>query len=86
MQLPGCFDVQVQQPGERKVDVADLLHIEGVAETAQPEHVLFVKRLLHLGSEPGPGLPVQLHERGDAVAVRFIALQSHPRDLAPRGG
>ena len=84
MELAGRLDIEVQEPGQREVDLADFLHVEGIAEAAQAEHVLFVEGLLHLGSEPGPGLPVQLHERGDAVAVRFIALQSHPRDSALR--
>ena len=84
MELACRLDIQVQQPGQRQVDLADFLHVQGIAEAAEPEHVLLVEGLLHLGSEPGPGLPVQLHERGDAVAVRFIALQSHPRDSALR--
>ena len=84
VELAGRLDVQVQQPGQREVDLADLLHVERIAEAAETEYVLLVEGLLHLGSQPGPGLPVQLHERGAAVAVRFIALQSHPRDSALR--
>ena len=82
VELVGGLDVEVQQPGQRQVDLADLLHVQGVAQAAEAEHVLFVEGLLHLGSEPGPGLPVQLNERGDALAVRFVALQSHLRDSA----
>ena len=83
VQLACGFDVQVQEPGQRKVDLADLLHVQGIAEATQADNVLFIKGLLHLGCEPGPGLPVQLHERGDTLAVRFVALQSHFRDSAP---
>ncbi|BCW72269.1 hypothetical protein NicSoilB8_33130 [Arthrobacter sp. NicSoilB8] len=85
MQLARGFHIEVQEPGEGKVDLAHFVHVEGVAKAAKPDHVLFIKGLLHLGSEPGPGLPVQLHERGDTFPVRFIALQSHPRDSALHG-
>ena len=82
MELAGGFHIKVQEPGQRQIDLAHFLHVEGVPEATKAEHVLFIKGLLHLGSEPGPGLPVQLHERRDTFPVRFIALQSHPRDSA----
>ncbi|GIU54837.1 hypothetical protein NicSoilC12_05860 [Arthrobacter sp. NicSoilC12] len=82
MKLARGFHIKVQEPGQRQVDLAHFLDVEGVPEAAKAEHILFIKGLLHLGSEPGPGLPVQLHERGDTFPVRFIALQSHPRDSA----
>ena len=84
MQLAGGLHIEVQEPGQRQIDLADLLHVQGIAEAAQTDNVLFVQGLFHLGCEPGPGLPVQLNERGDTLAVRFIALQSHFRDSAPR--
>lgn len=84
MKLARGLHIEVQEPGQGQVDLADLLHVQGIAEATQTDNVLFVKGLLHLGGEPGPGLAVQLNERGDALPVRFVALQSHFRDSAPR--
>jgi hypothetical protein len=69
--------VEVQEAGQGQIDLPHFLDVEGVAEATQAEHVLLIEGLLHLGSEPGPGLPVQLHERGYTFPGRFIALQSH---------
>lgn len=83
MQLPGRLDVQVQEPGQRQVDIPDFLDVQGVAKPAKAQHILFIKGLFHLGCEPGPGMPVQLHERRGTLPVRFIALRSHAKDSAP---
>jgi hypothetical protein len=82
MQLAGGLNIQVQKSGKRKVDLPDFLQIQGVAKAAETEDILLIKRLFHLICEPGPGLPVQLNERGDTFAVRFVALHSHLRDSA----
>jgi len=84
MQLSCRLDVQVEEPGQRQVDIPDFLDVQGVAEPAKAQHILFIKGLFHLGCEPGPGLPVQLHERRGTLPVRFIALRSHAKDSAPR--
>jgi hypothetical protein len=73
----------MKETGQRQIDLADLLHVKGIAEAAQTDNILFVQRLFHLGCEPGPGLPVQLNERGNTFAVRFVALHCHYRDSAP---
>ena len=33
-------DVEVEQPGQRQVDLLDLVQVEPVAEAPQPGHVL----------------------------------------------
>ena len=37
MKLACCLHIKVQQPGERQVNLADLLHVQGIAKAAQPE-------------------------------------------------
>ena len=37
---------RLQQPGQRQVDLADLVQVEGIAEATQTRDVLFVKGLL----------------------------------------
>ncbi|BCW63951.1 hypothetical protein StoSoilB22_29240 [Arthrobacter sp. StoSoilB22] len=75
----------MKEAGEREVNLPDFFHVQGVAEAAETEDVLFVEGLLHLRCKPGPRLTVQLYKRGSAVAISFGALQSHAHDSALRG-
>ena len=40
VQPAGRADVEVEQPGQRQVDLLDLVQVDPVAEPAQPGHVL----------------------------------------------
>ena len=48
VQAACCRHVQVQQPGERKVDLPDLIEVQLVTDAAQPEDVLLVERGAYL--------------------------------------
>ena len=64
VQPAGRLDVQAQQPGERQVDLADLVEVELVAEAAQRGELVLGERVLHLAGQRGPGGAVELDVGG----------------------
>ena len=64
VQPAGRLDVQAQQPADRQVDVADLLEVELVAETAQRGELVLGERVLDLAGQRRPGGAVELDVGG----------------------
>ena len=81
VQRPDLADVEVQQPGQRQVDLLDLEQADLLAEALQPGQVVLGQGQGRVLAQAGPGGAVELDvRRGQARR----AAVSHGRDSVPR--
>ncbi|GAA3057834.1 hypothetical protein GCM10020000_45660 [Streptomyces olivoverticillatus] len=73
-QLPGGAHVEVEQARERQVDVADLVQVDDVAETAQPFDLLGGQRQRGVLAQGAPLRAGQVHKGGGVGAASMLRL------------
>jgi hypothetical protein len=64
-----CRDPQVDQPGQRQVDVDDLLEVHRVVERAQPHHLVEGERQRRGPAQLPPLVTTQLDIRAEVAGL-----------------